>query len=260
MEESKQEMQQAVKSAAPAVQPPPGRGYGRDLDQDDYEIPRAKIVTFTSIETKDPDESKRIPAGRFINSVSKIELQREFIPVYCYKNYVCWNPMSKEDPNFNAKFEAGARIFATADRTDPRVIDGIAFGPNGEKPPVTKVLNYLCHFPGQRFPLILSFKSTSYKGAKKLNYMLEEAGGDIYSNKYKLIIGMETKNKNSYYVMSVEAAGKSSPEELVICQAIYDKFYTQDIEALAHADEDGEPVASDGTNASSQAEAAAWEE
>lgn len=238
MEESRQEMQEATKGSAPAVQHiTQGRGYGKDLDQGDYEIPRAKIVTFTSIETKDPDESKRIPAGRFINSVSKAELEKEFIPIYCYKTYVCWNAMDKKDPNFNKDFEPGARIFSTPDRTDPRVVAGINFGPNGEKPPVTKVLNYLCRFSGQRFPLILSFKSTSYKGAKKLNYMLEEAGGDIYSNKYKLVIGLETKNKNSYYVMSVEPCGKSTEEEFENCQAIYDKFYTQDIEAMAAADD-----------------------
>lgn len=258
MEETKQEVAAPETGAVPATQGRQGRGYGKDLDQDDYQIPRAKIVTFTSREAMAEKEENRIPAGRFINDVSRIELSQEFIPVYCYKNYVRWNPMKKEDRGFNPDFEPGKRIFVTDDRTDPRVIEGIKFGPNSEKPLVTKVLNYLCYFPGQRFPLLLSFKSTSYKGAKKLNYMLEEAGGDIYSNKYQLIIGMETKANNSYYVMDVKAAGKSSAEEYAACQAIYDRFYAKDIESMATVDDQAEPVAQHGGDQA--AGAADWEE
>lgn len=211
-----------------------GRGFDDDVDQGDFLIPRAKVVTFTSLETKDPDESKRIPAGRFINSVSKQEIPKEFIPILRYKNYVRFNPLDAKDPRFDSKFEPGKLIFSTRDRHDPRVVDGIVWGEDGEKPLVQKVLNYLCYFKGENFPLILSFKSTSYKGAQRLNTLLESAGGDMFSNKYKLVITQESKVGQAYYVLNVEAAGKANQEEYAICESLYTRFGGKDIETMAH--------------------------
>ena len=214
-----------------------GRGFDDDVDQGDFLIPRAKVVTFTSNETKDPDETKRIPAGRFINSVSKLEIPKEFVPIMRYKNYVRFNPIDTRDPNFDKNFEPGKLIFSTRDRHDQRVVEGIVWGENGEKPVVQKVLNYLCYFKGENFPLILSFKSTSYKGAQRLNTLLESAGGDMFSNRYKLIITQESKAGNAYYVLNVEAAGKTGPEDLAICEDIYNRFGGKDLEGMAHQEE-----------------------
>jgi hypothetical protein len=128
-------------------------------------------------------------------------------------------------------------IFSTRDRHDQRVVDGIKWGENNERPLVNKVLNYLCYFKGENFPLILSFKSTSYKGAQRLNTLLESAGGDMFSNRYKLIITQESKAGNAYYVLNVEAAGKSTPEELEICAGIYSRFGGKDVETMAHQED-----------------------
>ena len=214
-----------------------GRGFDDDVDQGDFLIPRAKVVTFTSLETKDPDESKRIPAGRFINSVSKLDIPKEFIPILRYKNYVRFNPLDTKSPGFDKNFEPGKLIFSTTDRHDPRVVDGIKWGAEGEKPLVQKVLNYLCYFKGENFPLILSFKSTSYRGAQRLNTLLESAGGDMFSNKYKLITSLEKKGGNDYYVMNVEAAGKTTAEEYAICEGFYNRFANKDVESMAHTEE-----------------------
>ena len=219
------------------VVPVKGRGFSDDFDQSDYLIPRAKIIQFVSNETKDPDETKRIPAGRFINSVSKTEIPKVFIPIIAYKTYVRFNPLDSKDPRFDKNFEAGKLIFTTRDRHDPRVVEGIAWGDNGEKPLVQKVLNYLCFFAGENFPLILSFKSTSYKGAQRLNTLLESAGGDLFSNRYRILITTETKAGNSYYVLNVEAAGKSTPEEYAICESLYNRFSNKDVESMAHQEE-----------------------
>ena len=191
-----QAVQEQKATQAPATTTQRGRGFDDDVDQGDFLIPRAKVVTFTSNETKDPDETKRIPAGRFINSVSKQDITKEFIPVMRYKNYVRFNAMDAKAANFDPNFELGKMIFSTRDRHDPRVVDGIQWGENNEKPLVQKVMNYLCYFKGENFPLILSFKSTSYKGAQRLNTLLESAGGDMFSNKYKLIITQESKAGN----------------------------------------------------------------
>ena len=91
-------------------------GFGDDFDQSDLEIPRGKLVTFTSNETKDPDPTKRIPAGTFINSVSKQPISNEFVPIIAYKNYVRFNPMKSTDHGFDPDFEPGKLIFSTRDR------------------------------------------------------------------------------------------------------------------------------------------------
>lgn len=238
------EVAAATQSAVPAV-PNAAKvgGFGSDLSQDDFQIPRAKIVTFTSKEVKAPNEADRIPAGRFINSVSKKEISKEFIPLKVYKNYVQWNPMTKDDPNYDPAFELGERIFMSTDRSDPRVVEGIKFV-DGKKPKVSQVLNYLCYFPGQNFPLILSFKSTSFKAGKALNTMLAEAGVDdgitnrkMFEFKFKINFTLESKGGNDYYVANVAAGGLATPEELNICEKLFERFANKDIEAMAHQDD-----------------------
>ncbi len=212
-------------------------GFGEDFDQSDIEIPRGKLITFTSNETKDPDPSKRIPAGTFINSVSKQIISTEFCPILAYKNYVRFNPMKSTDRGFDPNFEPGKLIFSTRDRHDQRVVEGLGWGDNQERPIVTKVFNYLVYIKGENFPLVISFKSTSYKGARRLNTLLLSAGGKMYTNKYNLKFNMETKAGNSYYVMDVIAAGKSTPEEIALCAQFEKQFGNKDVESMAHQEE-----------------------
>lgn len=214
-----------------------GLGHEDQLEQGDYEIPRAKIVQFTSEEAQAEKVEDRIPAGTFINSISKKAIPPVFIPISRYKTYTQWNPMKKDDPNFDPAFQPGEMIFTTQDRHDPRVVDGINFGPNNETPKVTQALNYLCYFEGQRMPLILTFAKTSFKGGKTLNTLLDEAGGDMFSNKFKLTFKQEEKGGNKYYVMRVTGAGKATAEEHAFCKAIFTKFKGKNVEMMAHKEE-----------------------
>ncbi len=223
---------------APAtVNPNLGRGHEQAATQEDLEIPRAKIVQFTSEEAKGADVKDRIPAGTFINSVSKVEISSEFIPIFRYKTYTQWNPMKKDDINYDPAFEPGDMVFTTNDRHDPRVMEGINFGPNGEAPKVTQTINFLSYFPGQKLPLVLSFSKTSFKGGKKLNTLLEEAGGDMFTNKFKLSFKLEAKAGQEYYTIDVRGNGKANPEEFATCEAIFNRFRGQNIESMAHKED-----------------------
>ena len=210
---------------APAV----GRGHEDHLEQDDYEIPRAKIVQFTSEETSAPNEADRIPAGRFINGLSKTEIPPVFVPVYRWKTYTRWNPRKKDDPNYDPAFEPGALIWTTHDRHDPRVVSGISFGPNNEAPAVTQSINFLCYFQDQKIPLVLTFSKTSFRGGRRLNTLLMESGGDMFSNKFKLVFTQQENAGTKYYVMDVRANGKATPEEFLLCEKWFTEFRGKDL-------------------------------
>ena len=249
MEEKKNELANTG-STAPAVVTAPalGRGHDDHLEQGDFEIPRARIVQFTSEEAQAADEADRVQPGRFINGITKKEIPPVFIPLFRYKTYTHWNPRKKDDPNYDPAYEVGAMIFSTKDRHDPRVtatrmledhrnddreveVDGLSFGPNGEYPLITEAFNFLCIFEGQAFPLLLSFQKSSLKTGKILNTMLQEAGGDMFSNKFKLIFEQAENAGNKYYVMKIRAAGKASPEEFKNAEAVFNRFKAIDIEA-----------------------------
>lgn len=254
-DETKQEVVTTQAAGVPAVHD------GQEaLGQMDYEIPRAKIVQFTSAEAQAENVNDRVQPGTFINSLSKKEIPTTFIPLFVYKTYTQWNPVKKDDINFDPAFEPGALIFSTKDRHDPRItstrimkdrndndveIDGVSFGPNGEAPLVTESYNYLCCFEGQNFPLLLSFQKTSHKTAKVLNTLIREAcwapnpkdQKPMYENKYRLTFEQESNAGNKYYVMKVRAAGKSSADEISLAQGWFNSFKNVDIEAKAQKTE-----------------------
>lgn len=209
--------------------PPVGRGHEDETTQEDFEIPRARVVQFTSEEAQAEKTEDRINPGTFINGLNKKEISPLFCPIYRFKTYTRWNPRKKDDPNYDPAFEPGDMIFTSTNRADPRVIEGVKFGPNGEPPAVTQAINFLCYFEGQNMPLVLTFAKTSYRGGKRLNTLLLEAGGDMFSNKFRVVVNLEDKAGTKYYVMDVRASGKANEQEFALCEKWYTQFRGVDI-------------------------------
>lgn len=232
MEETKQELQGAQLGTGVSTlgSPKLGRGHEDETTQDDYEIPRAKVVQFTSEEAQAVDAADRIQPGTFINGLSKRPISTNFIPVYRFKTYTMWNGR-KGQPSYDPAFEPGAMIWSTNDRHDPKIGDGLDFGASGEPPKVTQSFNFLCYFQGEKIPMVLSFAKTSFKGGKRLNTLLMEAGGDMFSNAFRVIFSQAENNGNKYYVMDVRANGKASEDEFKLCEAWYNEFRGKDISA-----------------------------
>ncbi len=237
-----------------ATVPAPGRGHDESLEHGDYEIPRARIIQFTSEEAQAEDEKERIPPGRFINGLTKEEIAPVFIPIKAYKSYTQWNPRKKDDPNYDPAYEPGALIFSTFDRHDSRItstrimqdrdgkdveVDGLSFGPNQEYPAVTEAYNFLCIFEGQSFPLVLTFQKTSHRAGKKLNTMLRAAGGDVFSNKFKLVFTQAENNGTKYYTMDVRAYGKANAEEFSAAEKWFNSFKGKDVTAKVQPEAGG---------------------
>ena len=182
----------------------PARGFEDGVEQDDLIIPRAKLLQAMSPEIVDGVEGLR--PGMIINSLTGEVLPEEFIPVFKFKDFIRFNPRSKDDPNFDSAFEPGGVIWKTSDPTDPRV-EETKFGPNGEKPLATTFLNFFSHSPGSEMPVIISFAKTGYKAGKQLLSLCKFSGGDMFSKKYKLTSQKESNGTDTYYVLKVRASG-----------------------------------------------------
>lgn len=215
-----------------------GRGHEEFSDIEDMEIPRAKLIQPTSGEVTEEDESQRRKPGIIINSITKEELGHIFIPIFKSTTFIRWNPRKKDDPNFDFAYEPGELIFSTSDRNDPRVLSGTKFGENGEVPRVTKYLNFLSFFPGQNYPLVVSFAKKSFKAGSRLNTMTKISGGDMFSFKYKLSIKAEENAGTKYYVLDVSPFGKTSDEEFRICELWWTEFRGKNVKI--HIDESQE--------------------
>lgn len=201
-----------------------GRGHEEPSDMEDIEIPRATLVQYSSEMAQSSNASERIDPGTVINNITRKPLGEIFIPIFKFINYIRWNPRKKDDPNFDFAFDPGELIFLTNDPTDPRVVDGKHFGPNGELPKVTKYLNFLSYFPGHEYPLILSFSKTSLGSGKKLNSMTLFEGGDMFEHKYKLSVIQKDNAGTKYFLFDVTPLGKVSPDEFVKAESWY-KLY-----------------------------------
>lgn len=220
----------AVQAGLPVVNQKIFRGHEEASDPDDFEIPRAKVVQFTSEESQAANPADRIAAGTIINSLTKKELPAEFIPIYKFTTFIQWNPRKKEDPNYDPAYEPGEMVFQTKDKMDPRVIDGSKFGPNNEVPKVTKYINFLCYFKDNRMPLILSFSKTSLQAGKRLNTLTQYV--DMFSMKFKLVAKMKEENGTKYFVLDVIENGKPEPEEYKIAETLYEMFRGRELKVV----------------------------
>ena len=200
----------------------PQRGFEGGVDQEDLIIPRAKLIQALSPELAEGLDGIKI--GSVINSLTKEVLPQDFIPIFTFKNFIRFNPRSKDDPNFDSDYEPGAVIWKSTDPLDPRVKEQTKFGPNGEKPIAITFINFFSYFPGVSMPIIVSFSKTSYKAGKNLLSLAKFSGGDMFSRKYKLVSQMETNDVATYSVFKTKPVGAVTPEEFQLCERLWNEF------------------------------------
>ncbi|HRZ15784.1 MAG TPA: hypothetical protein P5110_09780 [Candidatus Omnitrophota bacterium] len=213
------------------------RGFEGGVDREDLIIPRAKLIQALSPELTEGLEG--IKVGSIINSLTKEVLPGEFIPVFTFKNYIRFNPRSKDDPNFNPDFDPGAVIWKSTDPLDPKVKEEARFGPNGEKPLATTFINFFSYFPGVPMPIIVSFSKTSYRAGKNLLSLAKFCGGDMFSRRYKLVSQMETNDIATYAVLKVTPAGDAKPEEYAVGERLWKDFASK-VDAIQVHEEDAQ--------------------
>jgi hypothetical protein len=210
--------------APPAVFGQAVLGLGNDpVDVADIIIPRAKVIQFTSAEAQEVDPTLRVAPGSLINNLTRKVIGNTFVPVYQWVSFTCWNPRKTDDPNFNRDFGPGEIVFSTNDATDPRVLAGVKFI-DGNPPSVTRYQNYLCYFPGEIMPMILSFAKTSAKAGQKLNTFRLMFGGDIFARQYELIVTLKEGDSGKYFVLDVADLGPSTAEQKKVAHSWFTMF------------------------------------
>ena len=213
----------------------PQRGFEEGVEQEDLIIPRAKLIQALSPEISEDLEG--IKVGSIINSLTKQVLPEEFIPVFVFKNFIRFNPRSKDDPNFSSNFEPGAVIWKSRDPLDPKVQAETKFGPNGEKPAATTFLNFFSFFEGAPMPIIVSFSKTSYKAGKQLLSLAKFCGGDMFSRRYRLTSQMESNEIATYAILKIAPLGEVAPDKYKFCEKLWKDFSPRMKDIQVHEEE-----------------------
>lgn len=198
-----------------------GRGF-EGVTKEDLLIPRASLLQALSPEIVEGMDGAK--AGQIRNSLTHDLLPSRVIPIFCFKNYMRFNPRNRQDAAFNPNYEAGAVIWRSIDPNDPKVQEECTFGENGENPLATTFLNVFSLFPGVSMPIVLSFSKTSYKTGKQLLSLARFCGGDFWSRAYQLGSTLVTNDKGSYYVFTVTSLGESSAEERTTAEGWWTMF------------------------------------
>jgi len=204
---------------------PAGIGLGEGfegLGEGDLQLSRAKIMQSSTEEFK--KDSKAFTLGTVVDNITLKVLPGEFIPIMRFVNWICFNPRKKDDANFDPAYDPGKIIWKSSDPLDLKVLEQGSFGPNGELPKATKFINYLCVFPGERLPIIISFAKTSLKAGVKLLNIAVRLGGNIYDNKYRLTTSLVDGDQGSYFVYGIEAAGKADEQAIELAKAFKQHF------------------------------------
>jgi len=215
--------------ARPSERP---RGFEEGTAKEDLIIPRMKLLQFMSPEvTEEPDKFK---AGSILNSLTKEVLSDRFIPIFKFTQWIRFNPRDEKAPGYDPAFAPGAVIWRSTDPEDPKVISEGAFGENGEVPLATKFLCFFSYFPGVDMPIIVSFSKTSIKAGRRLLSLCKFANCDMFARAYKIKTVKETKDlggtKATYYVLSVDPAGKPTEDEFAFAEGLWNDFHAKPVQ------------------------------
>lgn len=215
-------------------------GMDDDAERGELIIPRLMLVQhmpFRNVEVN----KRECPPGTLVSSITASAVATEdgkgtadggsivVIPVIRSRKWIRFNPMKKDDAGFDPGAEPGAKIWESNDPDDPRVKADGEWGPNGEPPLATKIIEFLVMIPGEPLPHVLSFLRSSFNAGKQLStickYGKKPSGRNaIYAHRIRMRV-KETKNeKGQFFVPIIQEAGFASDEEYETARAIREDF------------------------------------
>jgi hypothetical protein len=209
--------------ASSAVATTTPKGFESGCSQEDLVIPRVKLLQGLSPDVT--EQGSELRPGWLINSLTKEVMPAEFIPILVGFSWIKFNPRKIDDPDYDASFAPGDIVYRTDDPNDPIVIKEGSFGPKGEKPKITKFMNFLCYFPGVNMPIVLSFSKTSYYTGKELFTFARYSGVDMFRKKYTLSSKQDENGAGDrYYVLKIRPSGNASEDEVKTAEAWHAEF------------------------------------
>ena len=209
MATAKKTVAKATESAVPATQHV-SRGVSSEISEEDLLLPRIELTQPTSPSVLE----EKHKAGIYINSITKDPLpSNTIIPILVTKNYIRWKPRN----------EGGGIIYRTTNSNDPRVQEDIKWH-GQEKPLCTQYINVVCMVVGEEMPIVCSFANTSYQAGRKLLTIVKMTNKDAWLSSYTLKAVRKSNAKGTFYVMDIDRAGASTPEEAAKGAALYAMF------------------------------------
>lgn len=180
-----------------------------DVGRDDVLIPRLCIAQALSpqINKKKDNYIPGLEVGQFFNSVTGENYGTEVtvVPLFFFRQFIKFKPI-----------DDGGGIVAMYDRAeDIPASDTYKLGPTGEKPSVTEFKNEMCLLvnDGGYTPIVVSFKSSGLKTAKKWNSLMRMIPLPAYAKFYTLTVVSKSNGANEWEGANV-AAGEFVPEAL----------------------------------------------
>jgi hypothetical protein len=212
---------------------------GKDnLDADDLQIPRLKLIQGVSPEL---EEFNELRAGNYFHPAAEWIFDEPFRAVVLFmdKRYILWRPrddgggiLARADDGvhwspgqgeFEVKLDkkdGGATVKWKLAKTVQQ--SGLAnwgtMNPNDpDSPPAaTLMYNYLLAFPDHPdlMPAVMTFQRSAVKIGRQFNTKIKTVRTPIYGSIYEFSAKKEGDGQNSYYVPQVKGAGLIEDEAL----------------------------------------------
>lgn len=174
-----------------------GNAGKENITRDDMTLPRLAICQSTTPQRKktDPLYVPGIEEGDLFNTLTgriyaKHGQTVTVVPVRHDKRALVFNGSGKGVAEFDVAWD-DPRCEFTGD-TDNRV-----------KPVATRFHDYICVIPGTNDIVVLSFKSTYMKAAKRFNSLVNARAGDIYAGAYVIGSVPDAREKGDFFNFTV---------------------------------------------------------
>lgn len=186
------------------------RAGSENVGQEDVLIPRLGIAQEGMSPQLKKQNENYIPdleGGNLFNTVDS-EVYGDsvtVVPLFFFKNFIEFTPMS-----------AGGGVVQMYNTQDEVPREKLAFGRDGQggtiPPVVTEFKNRMCLLimPGRKpAPIVVSFKSSGLKAAKRWNSLIMATNLPAFARSYQLKSILKTKGQQTWYVLDVQ------PQEFV---------------------------------------------
>lgn len=182
------------------------------VGQDDLLIPRLAIAQEgMSPQLKKHNENfiPGLEAGDLFNTVTGEVYGNsvKIVPLFFFKNFIEFVPMNQ-----------GGGVVAMYDRVDQVPADKLRFGKDAQNatvpPVVTEFKNRMCLLlqEGQKpQAIVVSFKSSGLKAAKKWNSLIMATNLPAFARSYDLKVVTKVKGQQSWFILDVQP-GEFVPE------------------------------------------------
>jgi hypothetical protein len=214
-----------------------------NVGMEDLLIPRLCVAQQLSPQIDKTKEQfiKGLEQGQLFNSLTGHIYGDEatVIPLFFFKNFIHFKPIR----------DGGGVLaqYATKDDVPKELIEWGSGDKAGTPPQVTEFKNRMCMIDsgdGNWQPIVVSFKSTGMKFAKKWNSLINMVPIPAYGRLYTLKAVAQAKGNNSWFAISPVPAEFSPQPVCEAAKAMFDglqqKGYKVDDTGLDH-DEAGDP-------------------